>query len=400
MLLIAWASLGVQVGALYGPDGLLPIGPSDSALGLAVVVGAVLAVLGTARLWPRVTLPTSACIYLVFCVLGGDFLAFQWDSLLVETGVLIALLPQKARAPAIAWGFRLLLFKLYFESGVAKWQSHLGDWQDGSAMHAYYETAPLPTALAPFAHALPGWWHDLESWWALFFELVVPWLILVPHRWAGRAAFAIFTGFQILNFATANYGFFIPLSVCLHLWLLQEPPGLTDRWWRWAVVVLWGGLSLNAGLDRFTDLPASTSVNRFFAGLRLVNTYHLFGHITTERIEPEFQVLADDWTPLSLHYKPGPVDRAPPFVAPHQPRVDFRLWFYGLSYRRGTPLYVQAIAQKLCEEPQAVQSLFVEDLPAAPAAMRIAYWRYSFADDTWWQRELIEVSPTVPCRRG
>src|SRR5256885_8382782 len=39
---------------------------------------------------------------------------------------------------------RVLLFKLYFESGIAKWQSGLHDWHDGSAMTFYYETAPLP----------------------------------------------------------------------------------------------------------------------------------------------------------------------------------------------------------------------------------------------------------------
>ena len=56
------------------------------------------------------------------------------------------------------------------------------------------------------------------------------------------------------------------------------------------------------------------------------------GSITRERIEPTFETSdGTSWTPLAFHYKPGPVDRPPPFVAPHQPRVDFLLWFYGLS---------------------------------------------------------------------
>ena len=53
-----------------------------------------------------------------------------------------------APAPLVHFLFRLVLFKLYFESGIAKWQSPLRDWQDGSAMTYYYETAPLPTWLA------------------------------------------------------------------------------------------------------------------------------------------------------------------------------------------------------------------------------------------------------------
>lgn len=419
VLLIAWASLGVQVHVLLGERGLLPaqaaidqadpgflafpsplsLGASDLALGFWVLVGAVLAVAGVARLWPRLTLPLSAFLYLGYMLVGGDFLAFQWDNLLIEAGMLIALLPQKRQAPAIGWLFRLLLFKLYFFSGLAKWQSHLGDWRDGSAMASYYETAPIPTALAYWAHAMPSWWHALESWFALGFELVVPWLILIPRRWAWRAAFVVFTGFQIVNFATANYGFFIPLSVALHLWLLEEPT-LPRLDWRLAPVGIWALLSLNAGLARFSDLPASTTLVQLSSAWRVVNSYHLFGHITTERIEPRFEVLDGDWTPLHLHYQPGPVDRAPPFVAPHQPRVDFRLWFYGLSYQRGAPGYVKALVARLCEDPEAVQPLFVEALPAAPEAVRISYWRYRFGDEDWWEREPIDVSGTATCLRS
>ena len=51
----------------------------------------------------------------------------------------------------------------------------------------------------------------------------------------------------------------------------------------------------------------------------------------------------------------GAPARAPPFVAPHQPRVDFRLWFYGLSYRRGMPAYVATLLERLCTDPEAIQ---------------------------------------------
>ena len=97
----------------------------------------------------------------------------------------------------------------------------------------------------------------------------------------------------------------------------------------------------------------------------LVNTYHLFASITRERIEPEFQTLADGpieareaddaaWTAQHLRHKPGDVTRAPDFVAPHQPRVDFRLWFYGLAFQRRPPAYVTTLLERLCEDPPAV----------------------------------------------
>ena len=115
-----------------------------------------------------------------------------------------------------------MLFKLYCESGIAKWQSPLHDWQDGSAMTYYYETAPLPTALAWYAHHAARWWHHLESWATLVLR-ARPAVRDLRHRAALRlAAAALLTGFQIVNVATANYGFFCYLALALHVFLLDD----------------------------------------------------------------------------------------------------------------------------------------------------------------------------------
>src|SRR5262249_42193447 len=157
-----------------------------------------------------------------YATVGADFLAFQWDNLLVECLLLGALLPVDRPAPFLHFAMRVLLFKLYFESGIAKWQSHLHDWHDGSAMRFYYETAPLPAALGYYAHQLPAAWHTLESWGALLLELGVPFLIWAPLRSLRLLAFAAFTAFQLVTTATANYGFFTYLSLTLHLFLLSD----------------------------------------------------------------------------------------------------------------------------------------------------------------------------------
>jgi hypothetical protein len=85
--------------------------------------------------------------------------------------------------------------------------------------------------------------------------------------------------------------------------------------------------------------------------------------------------------------------------------VDFLLWFYGLSYRRGMPLYVNTLLRRLCEDPQAVQPLFVDPLPSQPDAVRIAFFSYHFttpeerdASGNWWAREPIDAPITLPCR--
>jgi len=96
------------------------------------------------------------------------------------------------------------------------------------------------------------------------------------------------------------------------------------------------------------------------------------------------------------------VRRAPDFVAPHQPRVDFQLWFYGLSFRRGTPTYVRTLLERLCTDPAAVQELFTKPLPPAPTAVRIQFWRYHFSPRgqprAWWTRELAATTEAIECR--
>jgi lipase maturation factor 1 len=182
-------------------------------------------------------------------------------------------------------------------------------------------------------------------------------------------------------------------------------------------------VSLTGALYSFTEpgraLTIAAPLFELNQRFRLVNSYHLFAAITRQRIEPELQTLAADdngppaagddrWTPHYLWHKPGDPRRAPDFVAPHQPRVDFQLWFYGLTFRRREPTYVSTLVERMCEDPPAVQPLFREPLPPHPAAVRIVYWRYVFASraerratGAWWSRaRLAAMSRPVVCSGG
>jgi hypothetical protein len=137
-----------------------------------------------------------------------------------------------------------------------------------------------------------------------------------------------------------------------------------------------------------------------------VNAFHLFAAVTRERIEPEIQIQTDGiWTAHHLRYKPGDELRAPRFVAPHQPRVDFLLWFYGLAYQRRPPAYVGELLSRLCDDPSAVAPLFLSTPPPAPRAVRIVFWDYHFtspaerhATGAWWKRR--ELASTEPFACG
>jgi hypothetical protein len=293
---------------------------------------------------------------------------------------------------------------------------------------------------------LPAWWHHFESRATLVLELGLPFAIFGPRR-ARLGAAAAFTVFQVVNAATANYGFFCYLSMALHVFLLDDAD--VPRWCRGESattpaprpadpveplaadvrmlgrgagalgVAVYVGLSLvQAGFHFGGDEPgawltALAPVAERAETFRLVNAYHLFASITRERIEPEFQTLDDAaadpdddaaWTAQDLPHKPGDPRRAPDFVAPHQPRLDFQLWFHGLDYARGRPRYVHVLLERMCEDAASVRDFFSAPLPAHPRAVRVVYWRTQFstpaekrATGAWWRRERVAATVPVPC---
>ena len=444
LFFLAWGSLLREADIILAPDGLLPLGetmtfletngslsrhpthfwwePARDHFKGGIWAGMLVAGLAFGGFRARACLALSSLLYLSYATACRDMLSFQWDNLMIEMGLVGALLPGHRKDPILGWLPRLLLFKLMFESGIAKWQSHLGDWQDGSAMAHYYETAPLPTWLAWHAHQLPDSWHTFESWWALFFELAVPFLLFFGMG-PRRVACAIFALFLVVDFSTANYGFFVPQAAVLVLLSgisdrdvakavkrNEVIPAVADRGPRAAlaamVLSLYVVFSAAIGLDRFAGVALMTDARSAIRSFRAVNSYHLFGHITRKRVEATFELTLDGeaWQELAMQYKPGPLDRPPPFIAPMQPRVDFRLWFYGLSYRRGAPRYVVSLARRLCESPEAMQPLFTTPLPADARAVRIRFDRYQYttaeeraATGDWWKRSFLQYSGIHRC---
>jgi hypothetical protein len=452
--LTAWVSLGREVDLLIGRRGLEPLEPfleaaraqgggfaqiptlfwmgsSDGVLRLGIGAGVLLGLLALVGAKPRLCFALSTLLYLSYVSACRSFLAFQWDNLLLECGALAVLLPRDRPAPTVHLLFRILLFKLYFESGLAKWQSPLGDWRDGSAMTYYYETAPLPTWLAWYAHHLPVGWHHFESFATLVLELVLPLAAFGPRQLRLPLA-GVLTGFQAANALTANYGFFCYLAAALHVFLLDdrdlrrwptptptptptpmptEKAAMGRRGWGAAVLVLplYIAISFVEGWLVFGPpaawLEPLLPLRLVYAPLRIVNTYHLFAQVTRERIEPELQTSdGTGFTPRHLKHKPGDPARAPDFVAPLQPRVDFQLWFYGLGFERHTPRYVLTLVDRLCHDPSAVARLFAAPLDPHPKAVRIAFFNYRFTtraerrvDGAWWRRELKAASRDIAC---
>lgn len=454
VFLAAFLSLLVQVTVLVGSRGLLPVrdflapglrlldaptlfwlGSSDTALRAAAVAGALLSLVLIAGVAPRWCLLALWALYLSFVTVGQDFLAFQWDNLLLETALLAILVaPRGLRPrrdpphPLAIFLMQWLVFRLHVESGAAKLL--LGDptWRDLTAMVSYYETAPLPTWVGWWAHQMPLWAHRLCGLYTYVVELGLPLLLWGPRR-LRAAVFLAMLGMQVSIVLTANYGFFNYLSMALLLFVLDDghlawlaarlgrspapaPPRTTAAW---RTVLLSAAAAGMLALSVVPFLPFVRApgglnrdllpVRRAIAPFRSFNAYHLFAQMTLVRREPVIEGSRDGttWLAYELRYEPGDPERPPPFVAPHQPRVDFLLWFLLLGGRSRAP-YFDALLARLLEDPDAVASLLARNpFPDGPPRfLRVAVYRYRFTDlatrratGAWWQRELTGTSPPL-----
>jgi lipase maturation factor 1 len=443
----AFASLFVQIHVLVGSGGLLPardflatvprfsaapsvfwIDASDTALTSAAVAGMLLGGALSLHLAPRLCLVGLWALYLSFVSVGQDFLSFQWDNLLLETAPLAFLIapsglrPRRAPPPHAVAVFLVLwlVFRLHFESGATKLL--LGDptWRDLTAMATYYETAPLPTWVGWWAHQLPLQVHRATSLFTYVVELGLPLLLWTPAR-VRLAVFLFMLGMQVSIVLTANYGYFNYLTMALLLFVLD------DRQLDWvavrlrrplaplpsrpasaprtaalaAVAVLLVGLSAVQFVPFVRParglMPVLGPLQRVLNTVRSVNAYHLFAQMTLVRREAVIEGSADGvrWLPYEFRYKPGEPLRAPAFVAPHQPRLDFQMWFLLLG-GRGAPWF-DALLARLLEDPGAMAPLFAgnpfPDDP--PRLVRAAVYRYRMSDvatrystGAWWAREL------------
>jgi hypothetical protein len=433
VFVVAFGSVAIQARVLWGARGLLPACPvpagtaptvflvwcNDTALVAVAWLGAILA-LGLVFLRaPRWCLVACWALYLSFVSIGREFLSFQWDNLLLESAFFALFVTPRGLDgrgappphPIAVFLMQWLLFRLMFESGAAKLLTSDPTWRDLTAMATYYETAPLPTWVGWWMHQLPLPIHQATSALTFVVELGAPLLIWGPRR-LRLVAVAGMLAFQVFVVLTANYGFFNYLSAALALWALDDHDlGVREhdvprRSWLATI-----GLATAAAVLvpvsvvpflPFFSVPSDVAriarpIHRAIEPYRSINAYHLFATMTLVRREPIIEGTADGttWVPYEFRYKPGRVDRPPPFVAPHQPRVDFQLWFLFLGHRGGG--YVEALLDRLLRDPDAVASLFVGNpFPdAPPIAVRIAGYRYRFSDratraetGAWWTREL------------
>ena len=341
---------------------------------------------------------------------------------------------------------KFLLFKLMLMSGVVKltsgddswgWLNHSFHWSALTALDYHYWSQPLPTVFAWWADQSPEWFKHFSVAFCLAVEIIVPFFIWAPRRLRLMAA-GLMIFLQIIIALTGNYCFFNLLTIALCLLLIDDAaigtsrqdlraptsgapnasPARTGRalpnqlcsYAALAVIVV--TLPINAWLIFSGLKPQSRPpgwLAKFYEQLeafRIVNGYGLFRVMTKERGEIVIEGSSNgiDWTPYEFKWKPGDVKRAPGWCAPHQPRLDWQMWFAALEAPEQNPWLVGLIVGLLEGSPDVTGLLAHDPFPDKPPHyIRAMFYRYRFTNSeerrqsgAWWKRqELREYLPTI-----
>jgi predicted DCC family thiol-disulfide oxidoreductase YuxK len=443
----AFFSFAVQAQGLIGSHGILPLAElidfvarnigvqrfflmpmvfwwnsSDLAIQAACWAGCAASLFLVLNFLPRPSLLLVYVLYLSLLYAGGVFMNFQWDVFLLETGFLAFVLTFAPRTGI--WLLRWLLFRFTFMSGAVKLLSGDPTWWNLSALSYHFLTQPLPTPLAWYAAHLPPDVLRFATAATFVIELGLPLLIFLPRRLRQCAAFG-FLLLQVCILSTGNYNWFNlqTMLLCLTLfddaalrrvlprrllaWLpvpLPKPGGLPSR--RWASAVL-AALALLIVSDSLVHMQlrfggrAPAAVLRLVAliePLHIVNAYGLFAIMTTERDEIVIEGSEDGtlWREYEFRYKPGALERRPPWNIPHQPRLDWQMWFAALEDPHNVAWFPRFLARLLQNEP-AVTALLAKNPFAdhAPKFVRAKLYQYTYANaqekaqGQWWNRRFL-----------
>ncbi|MCA9395817.1 MAG: lipase maturation factor family protein [Candidatus Omnitrophica bacterium] len=465
----AFVSAGTQIIGLVGENGIYPVSQvvrqilsrgslseawhsfpsltlidaSDSMIMAHCAVGAAAALMVALGVLQSAGFLLLWLLYLSLSVAGTIFFSFQWDTLLLECGFLsVFISPLRLKigthrdyAPP-GWGvwlFRWLLFRLIFASGFLKLTAGGEEWSSLTAMTYHYFTQPLPSAAAWFFHQLPVWFHALTTAVVLFCETILPFFLFFGKR-AERLALAGISALMIMIALTGSYGFFnlLTLAICVLLWGKSAPQPSVEGCGIYPDLkvsrkkILSGAgqmvlfcilftLSSAVLLNQVTrSKVAFKPLNKIITAIqpfRIINSYGLFINMTTQRDEIIIEGSDDlrEWKEYEFHFKPGKTDHAPLWNIPHQPRVDWQMWFASLGDIKTNRWFSIFLSRLLENQPPVTRLLKVNPFESAPPKfIRAVRYRYRFSswsdlmkNGSWWLRSRESAySPIISAESG
>jgi hypothetical protein len=454
---VAFLSAALQIVALIGADGLLPVGPyldavadalgsrsagflrlpslfwlshSDAMLRGVAWLGLALSCVVAAGYANAVLMAVLWALYMSIVHVGQVWYGYGWEIQLLETGFLAVFLcplwdgrpfPHREPPRVVIWLFRWLIFRIMLGAALIKLRGDVC-WRDLTALYYHFETQPLPNPLSRWLHFLP---HPALQAGVLFnflAELVAPFFAFGP-RPARHVAGAILIAFQLTLIASGNLSFLnwltiVPALACFDdsFWARVMPSALVRRAHRkapersvaavrvaWALAAVIAVLSVRPVANLISP---NQMMNSSFDPLDLVNTYGAFGTVGRERQNVVFEGTDAEspdgatWTPYPYLALPVALDERPPQIAPYQPRLDWQMWFAAMASPRQYPWTIELV-WKLLHGDLGALGLFREnpfpDRP--PRFVRAELYRYEFAPPgnragAWWRRR--DLGPWLP----
>uniref|UniRef100_A0ABM5GLF6 Lipase maturation factor n=1 Tax=Pogona vitticeps TaxID=103695 RepID=A0ABM5GLF6_9SAUR len=263
-------------------------------------------------------------------------------------------------------------------------------------------------------------------WTALYFGLQINW---EKKQFESKTAFTYHEFMQWLRMVT------LPLVGIGFLSLLWEilqagyrsacTRGFLWKLWaatQWAVFATAALGMFTISLVPFTYIEYESNgklwpaVHQLFSAVdryQLANSYGLFRRMTGVGGRPEVVVEGSydkkTWTEIEFMYKPGNLSAPPPVVIPHQPRLDWQMWFAALGHHTHSPWFTSFVYRLLQGKEEVIHLVQADDSKYPfrshpPAYVRAQLYRYWFTEgpldgslpQKWWRRKWVEeFYPTV-----
>jgi hypothetical protein len=348
---------------------------------------------------------------------GQIWYSFGWESLLLETGLLVVFVGNDDVAPPVLlmWLTRWLLFRVEFGAGLIKLR---GDrcWRDLTCLNYHHETQPMPGPLSWFFHRMPRPFHRIEVAGNHFAQLIVPFGLFAPQPVASVAG-AIIVVTQLWLVLSGNFSWLNWVTIVLAASVVDtstvasvlgvSAPNIAAEQPHWfaGLVIAFTVLVVVLSWRPAKNLVSRRQrMNSTYDPLHMVNTYGAFGSINRTREEVIVEgtadsVLSDEtvWAEYEFKGKPGDVRRLPRQWSPYHLRLDWLMWFASISPSYALPWLIPLCHGLLTNEPSIVRLLRTNAFPDSPPAyVRATLYRYRFStaqelksEHAWWQRERI-----------
>jgi hypothetical protein len=435
---------------LYFPT-LLWLNSGDFFLKMWLVIGSfagLMVVYGGP--YAGVALFVAWAVYLSYDIAVA--LSYPWDSVLFEAGFLGFFLPALSTLPemgvtalphpAVAFLYRLLLFRVIFGFGKFKfWKSNPFD---RGYFRSFMSNIPLPTYPAWLFFRFPGWFFQFVVAYAFLVEVVSPFFIFSSSE-LRLIPFALIISLMLGIQLVSNFGFFNLVTIFLCIPLLDFQSSIFDlnlahvisTPWNFVtstvtVMLLTGGF-LNFWFNSWCThtwlhWPSALKINssvisaplNFYRAIlryRVTHAYGVFSPDSTPpmKLVPVIEGTQDgvNWQPYEYKFMTTREDTPMRFVAPFHPRWDHAIFYdaFGTNDANfmwsimgtGNPydfthgMALDAVLQRILEGNAETSKLF-RSVPFShqnpPTRIRVSLYRFqptTFAErkatGKWWNQK-------------